>query len=60
MYILLICTILSTIILFFICNKKIGNSEEIHDENISPIVKEIGDNEKLASEILNYLGRWKK
>jgi len=56
MYILLICTVLCTIILFFMCNRKIDNNEVLHDEVISPLVKEIGDNEKVAKEILNYIG----
>ena len=55
MYILLICTVLCTIILFFISNKKVESTEVIHDEVVSSIVKRIGDNENLAKEILNYV-----
>ena len=56
MYVLTLCTILCTIILFLICNKKIDNNEAIHNEIISPILKKIGNNENIASEILKYIG----
>ncbi len=56
MYLLTVCTILCTIILFFVCNRKIGNEDVFYDEKISPVVKAIGDNEKLAEEILKYIG----
>jgi len=56
MYILAICTILCTIILFISCRTKISEEELFYDESISPVVKEIGDNEKIAINILKYVG----
>ena len=56
MYILVLCTVLCTITIFFICNKKLENVEVIHDNVVSKVVKEIGDNENVAREILNYIG----
>lgn len=56
MYILAICTIFCTIILFFICNKKMDSNETIHNEVVSPILKKVGNNEQLANEILKYIG----
>jgi len=56
MYILTLCTVLCAIILFFICNKKIDNSEVIHNDVVSPVLKKIGSNEKIANEILDYIG----
>ncbi|MBE5813135.1 MAG: hypothetical protein E7314_05720 [Clostridiales bacterium] len=55
MYILIICTILSSSLLFFACHKKSNVEEVIHDEEISPILKNIGDNEVIAKEILGNL-----
>ena len=55
MYILIICTIFSSILLFFVCYKKSNVVEVIHNEEISPILKKIGDNEVIAKEILNNL-----
>jgi len=56
MYILLICTVVCTITLFCICNRKVDSIQVIHDDEISSIVKKIGDNEQVAKEILNYIG----
>ena len=56
MYILLICTVICTIILFWICNTKFLGNGEIHDDVVSPVMKKIGDNEKVAKEILSYIG----
>ena len=56
MYILIICTILCTITLFFICNRKIEEEDVLYDDSLSPIMEKIGDNEMLAKEILKYVG----
>lgn len=55
MYILIICTILCSSLLFFACYKKSNVVEVIHDEEISPILKNIGDNEVIAKGILSNL-----
>jgi len=55
MYILIICTILCIGLLFYICYTKSSIVEVIHNEEISPILKEIGDNEVIAKEILSNL-----
>ena len=56
MYILLVCTVICTIILFFICNEKQKIETAIYDNNISKVVEKIGDNEKIANEILSFIG----
>ena len=56
MYILLLSTVLCTLFLFFICNKKTTATQEIHDNYVSKTLKEIGNNEKLAKELLKYIG----
>lgn len=56
MYILLICTIFSAIVLFFISNKKVEKENEFYDEVVSSVVEKIGDNEQIAKEILKFIG----
>lgn len=56
MYILLICTILCTVIIFLICNKKADKSEILHDKVVSSVVKNLGNNEEIAKDILMYVG----
>lgn len=56
MYILLICTIFSAIVLFFISNKKVEKENEFYDEVVSGVVEKIGDNEQIAKEILKFIG----
>lgn len=55
MYILLCCTIITTIILYFISYKKINVISEIKDEVVSPILEKIGGNESVAKEIFKFL-----
>lgn len=55
MYILVICTILSSSFLFWVCYKKSNVNEVIHEEEISSILKNIGDNEVIAKEMLSNL-----
>lgn len=55
MYILIICTILCSGLLFYSCYQKSSIVEAIHDEEISPILKKTGDNEVIAREILSKL-----
>ena len=56
MYILLTGTLLCTLILFFTFSKKLNENEVLHDESVSKVLKEIGNNENLAKDVLNYIG----
>ena len=58
MYILALCTILCTAILFFICYKKINNTEVIYDEKISPVIEKLGDNEVITNIILKHISNY--
>lgn len=58
MYVLTLCTILCTAILFFICYKKINNDQVIYDEKISPIVEKLGDNEAITNIVLQHINNY--
>lgn len=58
MYVLAICTILCTVILFFICKAKVSNSNVIYDECISPILEKLGDNESITKDVLQYISNY--
>lgn len=59
MYILISCSILCTVILFLVCNKNVNNDEVLYNDNISLKLKELGNNEVIATNILNYIGNKK-
>lgn len=59
MYILISCSILCTVILFLVCNKNVNNDEVLYNDNISLKLKELGTNEVIATDILNYIGNKK-
>lgn len=58
MYVLALGTILCTAILFFICHKKINNNQVIYDENVSPIVEKLGDNEVITNIVLQHINNY--
>ena len=58
MYVLALSTILCTAILFFICYKKVNNNQVIYDENVSPIVEKLGDNEVITNIVLQHINNY--
>ena len=56
MYILLICTIICTIILFLVCNVKTKPETAVYHDGVSEVVEKIGDNKQIAKEILKFIG----
>ena len=57
-YILLLSSVLCTAILFFICYKKIDKTEVIYDDNVSPVVEKLGDNETITNIVLQRINNY--
>lgn len=57
-YILLLSSVLCAAILFFICYKKIDKTEVIYDDNVSPVVEKLGDNETITNIVLQRVNNY--